>query len=92
MVFLLMVIDTLTQNRTSNNMGKNRIIITLAKVRDKFCSYIASTSPNGKHMIRKVKSYIIEHQKYQKQQRSAAPIKPTEGGGLEQEKELKRAW
>lgn len=43
-------------------------------------------------MIKKVESYIIECQKYQKQQRSAAPIKPTEGGGLEQGKELKRAW
>lgn len=42
-------------------------------------------------MIKKLKSDVIACRKYQKLQRSAAPIKPTEGGGLEQGKELKRA-
>lgn len=43
-------------------------------------------------MIKKVKSYVTACQKYQKLQRSAAPIKPPEDGGLEQGKELKGAW
>lgn len=40
-------------------------------------------------MIKKVKSYVIACQKHQKLQRSAAPTKPNEHGGLKQGKELK---
>lgn len=41
-------------------------------------------------MIKKVKSYVIACQKHQKLQRSTAPTKPNERGGLEQGKELKK--